>query len=197
MPRHGLEFSGCHMWTMLAALVCAGNDEGTAIYDEGRLMDLPQPEAHALRLEETDSSGLFLVGPETSAALSYKRLNAIAGSSGPRGPMASPVPRPKGNSQLTQLMHTERGAILSAPLSSAEIAKAMAETASTVCTNTCASSYDGVCSDGATALECSNEEPFAVAGRGSCTAAEGSECELGTDCALRCARAPALPNPAP
>ena len=102
-------------------------------------------------------------------------------------PRASPSPVPSGGQTAAKpdvLLTSERGVLLSVPLSPAEQAKAASESVKALCDNTCATSYDGICSDGAKSTSfCSGEEAFPAAGRGSCKVAEGNECELGTDCA--------------
>ena len=102
--------------------------------------------------------------------------------------LASPRPQPQLNEEL---MRTNRGVLLSIPLSPGDMAKAMKEAATMKCSNECPTSYDGICSDGATSRAfCSGALAFGAAGRGTCAVAENSDCELGSDCALR----PALPN---
>ena len=100
---------------------------------------------------------------------------------------ASPSPVPSGQQTIAEpevLLKSDRGVLLSVPLSPAEQAKAASEIVKTLCDNTCGLSYDGICSDGVASTSfCSGEEAFPAAGRGSCRVAEGSECELGTDCA--------------
>ena len=102
-------------------------------------------------------------------------------------PRASPSPVPSGGQKEAKpevLLESDRGVLLSVPLSPAAQAKAASEIVKTLCDNTCDLSYDGVCSDGAASASfCSGEEAFPAAGRGSCKVAEGNECELGTDCA--------------
>lgn len=101
-------------------------------------------------------------------------------------PRASPSPVPSGGRKIAKpevLLTSDRGVLLSVPLSPAEQAKAAHEIVKALCDNTCATSYDGICSDGAASTaSCSGEEAFPAAGRGSCKVAEGNECELGTDC---------------
>lgn len=102
-------------------------------------------------------------------------------------PRASPSPVPSGGQKTAKpevLLTSDRGVLLSVPLSPAEQAKAASEIVKALCDNTCATSYDGICSDGAASTSfCSGEEAFPAVGRGSCKVAEGNECELGTDCA--------------
>ena len=102
-------------------------------------------------------------------------------------PRASPSPVPSRGQKIAKpevLLTSDRGVLLSVPLSPAEQAKAASESVKALCDNTCATSYDGICSDGAKSTSlCSGEEAFPAAGRGSCKVAEGNECELGTDCA--------------
>ena len=101
-------------------------------------------------------------------------------------PRASPSPVPSGGQTTAKpevLLTSDRGVLLSVPLSPAEQAKAASEIVKMLCDNTCGTSYDGICSDGAESTSfCSGEEAFPAAGRGSCKVAEGNECELGTDC---------------
>ena len=106
-------------------------------------------------------------------------------------PLASPVPEPQ---TPEELMRTDRGTLLSIPLSSEALAQAMKDAATMKCSNTCPTSYDGICSDGAMSVAfCSGAPALGAVGRGACAVAESSDCELGSDCALR----PALPNVKP
>jgi len=108
-------------------------------------------------------------------------------------PIALDSPRPQPQTP-EELMRTDRGVMLSIPLSSGDLAKAMKEAATMKCSNTCPTSYDGICSDGARSVAfCSGAKALGAAGRGTCAVAESPECELGSDCALR----PALPNAMP
>ena len=134
--------------------------------------------------------------PEEVTSLSLKRLKELIAPLQSPTPLASPEPKPAAASRLTEeMLRTDRGVLLSAPLSMDEKAKAMTEMATTMCTNTCASSHDGVCSDGAFKSFCTGAEAFPPAGRGECAAAEGSECELGSDCAP--CPLPQSPRPSP
>jgi len=106
-------------------------------------------------------------------------------------PIALDSPRPQPQSP-EELVRTDRGVMLSIPLLSGDLAKAMQ--AMMMCSNTCPSSYDGICSDGAMSTAfCSGAKALGTAGRGTCAVAENSDCELGSDCAL----CPALPNAMP
>ena len=157
----------------------------------------PQPSPHSPgRIakmhdsEESASAATPWPDPEELTSLSVKKLKELIAPLQSPTPLASPEPKPAAASRPTEeMLRTHRGVLLSAPLSMDEKAKAMTEMATTMCTNTCASSHDGVCSDGASKTFCTGAEAFPPAGRGECAAAEGSECELGTDCAP-------LPTPA-
>jgi hypothetical protein len=128
------------------------------------------------------SGSRFLVDPE----------EVFSRSAMANGAELPPAPRPQ--PQPEKLVHTDRGVMLSTPLSSGDLAKAMKYAATMKCSNTCPTSYDGVCSDGAMSVAfCSGATAFGAAGRGTCAVAESSDCELGSDCALR----PALPNAIP
>ena len=138
--------------------------------------------------ESRDS--IVLVDPE-DLELSRNGATVAPYAANPPIPLASPVPQPRAPEEL---MRTERGTLLSIPLSSEDLAKAMKDAATMKCSNTCPTSYDGICSDGAMSVAfCSEAPAFGAVGRGACAVAESSDCELGSDCALR----PALPNAEP
>ena len=152
----------------------------------------PQPSPHSagrigrVHNSEESASEAPWPDPEEVTSLSVTRLKQLLAPLQSPNPLASPEPKPAAASRPTdEMLRTDRGVLLSTPLSMDEKAKAMTEMATTMCTNTCASSHDGVCSDGASKSFCTEAEAFPPAGRGECAAAEGSECELGSDCAPR------------
>ena len=83
------------------------------------------------------SGSRFLVDPEEV----FSRSAMANGAELPLAPRPQPQPE--------KLVHTDRGVMLSTPLSSGDLAKAMKYAATMKCSNTCPTSYDGVCSDGA------------------------------------------------
>ena len=172
------------VWTTLFALGRGEDPREKPKLAELRLLaaspsPLPQMQSELLTDRESADS-MLLLDPEdlADATTSSDRLKRLVGRGDVLpGSMASPSPQP--TKPMEELMRTERGVLLSTPLSAEDRAKAMAEAAATKCTNSCESSYDGVCSDGATSEAfCTRAEPFAAVGRGACAVAESSDCEL-------------------
>ena len=170
------------LWSILATHCSAGASHVRTL-DELHLAAEVMPDR-----ESRDS--ILLVDPE-DLELSRNGATGVLFADEPPIPLASPMPQPQ---TPEELMRTDRGVMLSIPLSSGDLAKAMKDAATMKCSNTCPTSYDGICSDGAMSVAfCSGAKAFGAAGRGTCAVAETSDCELGSDCALR----PAMPNAMP
>ena len=180
------------LWSILATH-CSADASHARPLDELQLVTealTPSPLAAEVMPDRESRDSILMVDPED---LELGRNGATVAPYGAESPipLASPIPQPQ---TPEELMRTDRGVVLSIPLSSGDLAKAMKEAATMKCSNTCPSSYDGICSDGAMSVAfCSGAKAFGAAGRGTCAVAESSECELGSDCALR----PALPNAIP
>ena len=152
-------------------------------------MPSPRPRVAIPGREDSGVTGP-LIDPEELSDSPEAPAGHAATQQGP-APLASPSPVASSSRKLPdffaepeELLKSDKGVLLSVPLTPAEQAKAMSETATALCDNTCGLSYDGVCSDGATSTAyCSGAEAFPAAGRGSCQVAESNECEMGTDCA--------------
>ena len=172
------------LWSILAAY-CSADDASHARTPNG-LHQVSAPSPHPLPSEAMPDrerrDSIVMVDPEDldDSPPRYETNSPIA--------LASPRPQPQPREEL---MRTDRGVLLSIPLSPGDMTKAMKEAATMKCSNECPTSYDGICSDGAMSKAfCSGAPAFGAAGRGTCAVAENSDCELGSDCALR----PALPN---
>lgn len=164
--------------------------------------------------EDSDASSIML-DPEDLEEAEEDARDGRRGSNGvpagadtpmPSHLLASPSPVPKGTGTLSslgvqpkELLSGHGGEVLlSIPLGEAEKAKAISETVSMICDNTCALSHDGVCQDGAASTSlCSDAPAFTALGRGTCAAAVSSECELGTDCACQASPQHSAARPAP
>ena len=180
------------LWSILATH-CSADASHARTLDELHLVSeapSPQPQPAEVFPDGESRDSIVLVDPE-DLELSRNGATVAPYAANPPIPLASPVPQPRAPEEL---MRTERGTLLSIPLSSEDLAKAMKDAATMKCSNTCPTSYDGICSDGAMSVAfCSGAPAFGAVGRGACAVAESSDCELGSDCALR----PALPNVKP
>ena len=177
------------LWLILATR-CSADASHARELDGAHLVTeapSPRPLPSEAMPDRESSDSIVMVDPEDVEVPPPRNLEHAAlfgaGSARQSTALASPIPQPQ---SAQELMRTDRGVLLSIPLPAGDKAKAMKEAATVKCSNACATSYDGICSDGATSEAfCTGAKAFGAAGRGTCAVAEGSECELGSDCALR------------